>query len=669
MPKYMALDTETKGLGGEFLGFSYAYRMDGNLEAWAQEWQGQDSVEHINMLLRDHTPVFANAKYDIPLLRAAGVDIPFGKYEDALLLDYLWDTTHKAYGLDACCERAGLRGKVDFTTDWSEWTDEMEHYAREDARATLELWEYELNRAQTDPRVWKLYQEVERPYIECLMQYEATGFKIDLPLLDRLIPHLEKKSHRVGQRLYNLVGVIPEIGWDAGLYVKPPVQYSYQTQLTGPMVYRDIEETVKDELLHLLPYYDVVRKNKKSTRVLYKAWVFVETADAPSETVGYTLSNGVKTFDHCVIQPYNPASGLQTAWVLLHKFGYELTGRTETGRYSVDGDTLAEIPRTGLAGKLGTLQTTLADVNKMLSSFLYKFKDNRAEDGRLKTSFNQTVTLTGRLSSSGNINLQNIPARGNYGSLVRSLCIAGEGYQFFSGDLSNIEARVLAHYLYAVMGDPKMSDIFASGVDFHQANADTWGVSRDDAKRALYGIIFGIGAEKLGDGDKERGQWLIDSVNTNAPAIQLLKEKVWEQCERNGGVIHGWFGRRFNYPNIVYAHAKKEARKMIAAGKAGDSVNRVAKGLVAQAKRQVFNAMLQGTAATINKMVGLVLLPYSLELGVLVGAAVHDEVSGEVPVENADTWNKVYKEVASMVYLSHVVCDGASKTGANWAIH
>jgi DNA polymerase-1 len=278
----------------------------------------------------------------------------------------------------------------------------------------------------------------------------------------------------------------------------------------------------------------------------------------------------------------------------------------------------------------------------MVESYIEKASQT---GGWVRGEFNQALTLTGRLSSK-NPNLQNIPGRGKDGELIRSLFTAPPGYQLVRADLSNIEARVLAHFLSYFEGDTGLADTFARGEDFHQYNADTWKVDRTTAKTLLFASLYGAGPEKVGGGDKAHGQKLLDTLDKNMPSIMRLKTRVWDNTRKHKkGVIHTWFGRRLVYPDIKKGRA-----------------------LEARAKRQVFNAMLQGTSADILKMIAITVqneVRISL-MQVMLCAQVHDEGVWLVRDCEVENFLELVDNAFRFDYLSHVPIKGEALAGPNW---
>ena len=206
--------------------------------------------------------------------------------------------------------------------------------------------------------------------------------------------------------------------------------------------------------------------------------------------------------------------------------------------------------------------------------------------GHIHTSFNQTITATGRLSSS-NPNLQNIPVRGEDGKEIRKVFVPEPGCLFFSADYSQIELRVMAH----LSGDENMINVFKDGKDLHAATAatiykkDIEEITRDErtkSKRANFGIIYGITvfglAERL-DISREESKQLIDGFFKTFPKVKDYMDKVIEEARQNE-YVETLFGRRRYLKDI-------------------NSQNATVRGF---AERNAINAPIQGTAADIIKV-------------------------------------------------------------------
>ena len=196
------------------------------------------------------------------------------------------------------------------------------------------------------------------------------------------------------------------------------------------------------------------------------------------------------------------------------------------------------------------------ELSKLLNTYLAPLPDMIGEDGRLHTTFNQTVAATGRLSTT-NPNLQSIPIRTELGREIRSAFVAEPGARLISADYSQIELRILAH----VSGEPKLREAFERGEDIHTATAaEVLGVDpakltpgeRSIAKMINFGIVYGISAFGLSENleiPREQAQEYIDAYLARFPLVQDFISRTIEQAERDGYVT-SLLGRRRPVPEL-----------------------------------------------------------------------------------------------------------------------
>jgi DNA polymerase-1 len=196
------------------------------------------------------------------------------------------------------------------------------------------------------------------------------------------------------------------------------------------------------------------------------------------------------------------------------------------------------------------------EYSKLLNTYLGPLPSLLGEDGRLHTTFNQTVAATGRLSTS-NPNLQAIPIRTELGREIRSAFVAEPGWKLVSADYSQIELRILAH----VSGEPKLREAFARGEDIHRATAaEVLGVDpaelttgqRSIAKMINFGIVYGISAFGLSENleiPREEAQAYIDAYLARFPHVQDFIQRTIEQA-REDGYTTSLLGRRRPVPEL-----------------------------------------------------------------------------------------------------------------------
>ncbi|HET8605791.1 MAG TPA: DNA polymerase I [Gaiellaceae bacterium] len=257
------------------------------------------------------------------------------------------------------------------------------------------------------------------------------------------------------------------------------------------------------------------------------------------------------------------------------------------------------------------------EYSKLLNTYLEPLPALLGEDGRLHTTFNQTVAATGRLSTS-NPNLQAIPIRTELGREIRSAFVAEEGHRLISADYSQVELRILAH----VSGEPVLREAFERGEDIHTRTAaevlgkDPATLTKDErnvAKMVNFGIIYGISAFGLSENleiPRDEAQTYIDTYLARFPHVQDFIARTIEQAARDGYVTT-LLGRRRPVPEIRAS-------------------NRQTRSL---GERLAVNSVMQGTAADVIK-VAMVRIHERLRAegrGARLVLQVHDELLLEVP--------------------------------------
>jgi DNA polymerase-1 len=346
---------------------------------------------------------------------------------------------------------------------------------------------------------------------------------------------------------------------------------------------------------------------------------------------------------------FNVNSPKQLQGILFDKLGLPKGRKTKEG-YSTDVDVLTslamshELPAEILAYRsLAKLKSTYIDA---LPALIHP------ETGRVHTSYNQTVTATGRLSSS-NPNLQNIPIRTLEGKRIRQAFIAPEGWNIVSADYSQIELRVLAH----LSGDEALIEAFTSGEDIHSRTASSiFGVfpemintdMRRQAKVINFGILYGMSAfglsRELGISQK-LAQDYIDEYFNKYQGVRIFLDSILENARRDG-YVSTLLNRRRYLPEINSANAT--VRQF--------------------AERMAFNAPIQGTAADLIKvaMINISTRFAERRLSACMIMQVHDELVFEVPsAEREEIMNLVKEEMEGVIQLNVPLrVDIAS--GRNW---
>ena len=292
-------------------------------------------------------------------------------------------------------------------------------------------------------------------------------------------------------------------------------------------------------------------------------------------------------------------------------------------------------------------------LKKLLSTYINALPELiNSRTGKIHTSFNQTVTATGRLSSS-NPNLQNIPIRDDNGKEIRRAFIPNNGEVFFSADYSQIELRIMAH----LSKDENMVNAFLSGEDIHAATAakifnvplsEVTSDMRRKAKTANFGIIYGISAFGLAERlniSRTEAKGLIEGYFETFPSVKEYMEKSIEVA-REKGYVETITGRRRVLPDI-------------------NSNNSIVRGY---AERNAINAPIQGSAADIIKiaMIRVANRIKSENMRAKMIIQVHDELNFSVPACELEQLKRVVTEEMSAAYQMSVPLIADTGSGKNW---
>ena len=350
-------------------------------------------------------------------------------------------------------------------------------------------------------------------------------------------------------------------------------------------------------------------------------------------------------------ETFNIASPKQVGEVLFDKLKIvEKAKKTKTGQYVTSEEVLES-----LRHKHPVVEKILEHrgLKKLLGTYIDALPLLiNPRTGRVHTSFNQTVTATGRLSSS-NPNLQNIPIRDENGKEIRKAFIPDEGCLFFSADYSQIELRIMAH----LSEDKNMIDAFLSNHDIHAATAakiykidlnDVGSDMRRKAKTANFGIIYGISVFGLAERmnvDRKEAKELIDGYFETYPGVKAYMDKSIQVAQEKGYVETIFHRKRF-LPDI-------------------NSRNAVVRGY---AERNAINAPIQGSAADIIKVAMARIYQRFQAEGIQAKMIlqVHDELNFSVPVNEKERVEEIVIEEMEKAYRMHVPLKADCGWGKNW---
>jgi DNA polymerase I len=324
---------------------------------------------------------------------------------------------------------------------------------------------------------------------------------------------------------------------------------------------------------------------------------------------------------------------------------------TKTKQYSTSEDVLEK-----LQDKHPIIEQILEyrSLKKLLSTYIEALPELvHPKTGRIHTSYNQTITATGRLSSN-NPNLQNIPVRNARGREIRKAFIANDNHHcIISADYSQIELRLMAHFSQ----DPDMVEAFKNGLDIHAATAaklfhttpdQVTREQRSKAKGANFGIIYGISSFGLSQNlriSRTEAKEIIDSYFTSYPGVKIFMDKSISQA-RQVGYAETLFHRRRYLPDL-------------------QSVNSLTRSA---AERNAINAPIQGTAADIIKvaMIGIHKQIQEKNLKSVMMMQVHDELVFDVLKTELDEMKKIIRE--EMENAAHLLVPLTTDLGVgdNW---
>ncbi len=347
---------------------------------------------------------------------------------------------------------------------------------------------------------------------------------------------------------------------------------------------------------------------------------------------------------------FNIASPKQLGQILFEKIGLKPLRKTSTGQASTNERVLSQLatehPLPGLVldwRHLAKLKNTYVDT---LGGLIHP------ETGRIHTSFNQTITATGRLSSS-NPNMQNIPVRSGIGREIRKAFVAEEGHVLLAADYVQIELRILAH----MSKDPGFVTAFAEGADIHTATAalinkvkpeDVDRDMRRKAKEVNYGIPYGISVYELGQRlrvDYEEAKELMDQYHQTYPAVNQLNHQLIEHAKKKG-YVETLLGRRRYIPTINAANQRERSA----------------------AERMAVNMPIQGTQADMIKL-AMVRIDRRLKAEARKSKMilqVHDELVFEVPLNEREAMTQLIQEEMAAALPLDVPVEVDVGEGPNW---
>lgn len=351
-------------------------------------------------------------------------------------------------------------------------------------------------------------------------------------------------------------------------------------------------------------------------------------------------------------ETFNIGSPMQLSHVLFDVMGLPTKGlkKTKRGYYSTNAKVLSDLARDH---EIVRLILDWREKSKIKSTYLDTLGPLRRGDGRVHTTYNQTITATGRLSSS-DPNLQNIPTRSELGRTVKTAFSAGEGSVFLAVDYSQIELRLLAH----LSGDEHLVRAFNEGEDFHaETAARVFGVPvsevtpdlRSRAKAVNFGIVYGQQAYGLSQSlhiSMAEARDMIDRYYEAYPGVRTFLDNVVARATQTG-YAETMYGRRRHIPELKAKNPQ----------------------LRGFGERTAMNHPMQGTAADIIK-IAMARVSRRLEeegFAAHMILQVHDELDFECPVDEVERLTAMVRDVMEHVVDLRVPLIAEASTGITWA--
>lgn len=351
-------------------------------------------------------------------------------------------------------------------------------------------------------------------------------------------------------------------------------------------------------------------------------------------------------------ETFNIGSPMQLSHVLFDVMGLPTKGlkKTKRGYYSTNAKVLSDLARDH---EIVRLILDWREKSKIKSTYLDTLGPLRRGDGRVHTTYNQTITATGRLSSS-DPNLQNIPTRSELGRTVKTAFSAGEGSVFLAVDYSQIELRLLAH----LSGDEHLVRAFNEGEDFHaETAARVFGVPvsevtpglRSRAKAVNFGIVYGQQAYGLSQSlriSMAEARDMIDRYYEAYPGVRTFLDNVVARAKQTG-YAETMYGRRRHIPELKAKNSQ----------------------LRGFGERTAMNHPMQGTAADIIK-IAMARVSRRLEeegFAAHMILQVHDELDFECPVDEVERLTAMVRDVMEHVVDLRVPLIAEASTGITWA--
>ena len=685
--KILSLDTETtstSAIDAELVGLSFAVK---EFEAFYVPIPAnrEEALQIVNIFKpiyenEEILKVGQNLKYDLEVLRNYGIELK-GKMWDTMIAHYLIQPELR-HGIDYMAETIlkyqkihteeliGKKGKNQLTMrDLS--PQKVYEYACEDADIALRLknnLETELKNKECE----ELFYNIEMPLMQVLAEMEINGVCIDATSLKETSKTFSNRLKEAEKDIYKIAGEefnisspkqVGEILFGKLKIIDNPKKTKSWQYVTNEKELEEIKEShsIVGKILEYRKLNSILsERTKKKTAIkqMPDLFGFIQEQDDEKNSskqshleVSKQMNQLEKEIYELAGEKFKIMSPKQVGTILFDKMKIiDNPKKTETWQYVTNEEILQQ-----LKGKHEIVEKILnyRETEKLMGTYVDALPTLvNKKTGHIHTSFNQTVTATGRLSSS-DPNLQNIPVRGEDGKEIRKVFVPEPGCLFFSADYSQIELRVMAH----LSGDENMINVFKECKDLHAATAATIykksidEVTRDErtkSKRANFGIIYGITvfglAERL-DISREESKQLIDGFFQTFPKVKDYMDNAIEEA-RQKGFVETLFGRR-RYLKDINSH------------------NATVRGF---AERNAINAPIQGTAADIIKvaMIQIYRRFKAENLKSKMILQVHDELNFSVYPDEKEKVERIVIEEMQKAIIMKVPLIADCGFGNNW---
>lgn len=622
-----------------------------------------------------------NLKYDLEVLRNYGIVLA-GPMWDTMIAHYLIQPELR-HGIDYMAETIlqyqkihteeliGKKGKNQLSMKDLP-PQKVYEYACEDADIALQLknrLEPELINNKCDD----LFYNIEMPLMQVLAEMEMNGVRIDSSSLIEISKVFNARLTEIKHEIFELAGEqfnisspkqVGDILFGKLKIIDNPKKTKTWQYVTNEKELEEIKGShdIVGKILEYRKLNSVLTERTKKkpsipqTPDLFGLFDTKEEGDnlvkqSSHLEVSKQMNELEKEIFKLAGEKFKIMSPKQVGAILFDKMKIIANPKkTETWQYVTNEEILQQLRnKHKIVGKILDYRET----EKLIGTYVETLPSLvNKRTGHIHTSFNQTITATGRLSSS-DPNLQNIPVRGEDGKEIRKVFIPEPNCLFFSADYSQIELRVMAH----LSGDENMINVFKEGKDLHAATAatiykkDIKEVSRDErtkSKRANFGIIYGITvfglAERL-DISREESKKLIDGFFETFPKVKDYMDRAIEEA-RQKEYVETLFGRRRYLKDI-------------------NSQNATVRGF---AERNAINAPIQGTAADIIKvaMIRIYNRFQKEKVRSKMILQVHDELNFSVYPEEKEIVEKIVVEEMQNALIMKVPLVADSGFGQNW---